>query len=226
MNKTIRVSFSLFAVFLLLLLPAASFAQEITGSVRGTVQTPSGEPAVGERVTVTDTRTGAARSVATNDRGSFNIRGLTIGGPYTIRVDSDIHRSTVVTDVFTKLSGASTFTIVLEEKGAIEEVIVVSSAVVAGADLALGPSTSFSLAEIEALPTISRQIRDVVTKRQDRPVRRGIVIHERRIARIQVVRVACRIVRENQTVELRIGGGRGIKFIGVKINDDLVTSLG
>ena len=163
MYKTIRVSLSLLATFLLLLAPVAGFAQEITGSVRGTVSTPAGEPAVGATVTVTDTRTGTRRVSTTNDSGVFNVRSLTIGGPYTIRIDSDQYQGTMVTDVFTSLAAASNFNIVLEDQGGVmEEVIVVSSAAVATADLAIGPSTAFSLAEIDALPTISRNIRDIV----------------------------------------------------------------
>jgi hypothetical protein len=77
------------AAIMLLVAPVAGFAQETTGSVRGTVLTPNMTPSAGEQVTVTDTRTGSSRTVTTNDAGSFNIRGLTIGGPYTIRVDSN-----------------------------------------------------------------------------------------------------------------------------------------
>jgi outer membrane receptor protein involved in Fe transport len=163
MFKTIRVSLSFIAIFLLLLAPVAGFAQEITGSVRGTVSAPSGEPVAGTPVTVTDTRTGTTRTTTTNDKGVFNVRGLVVGGPYTIRVDSDDYRGTVVTDVFTTLAATSSFNIVLQEQtGLMEEVIVVSSVTVAGADLAIGPSTAFNLAEIQAMPTITRQIRDVI----------------------------------------------------------------
>jgi hypothetical protein len=163
MYKTIRVSFSSIAIFLLLMAPVAAIAQEITGTVRGTVSAPDGSGIAGSTVTVTDTRTGSARSVTTTDNGAFNIRGLTVGGPYTIRVDSDDYQGTVVTDVYTELAAASSFNIQLEtQSGTMEEVIVVSSAAVAGADMAIGPSTAFNLEDIQAMPTITRQIRDVI----------------------------------------------------------------
>ncbi len=151
------------AAMLLFAIPVAGFAQEITGSVRGTVTDPSGSPAAGTTVTVTDTRTGSRRVVTANASGSFNVRGLTVGGPYTIAVASSEYKDALITDVFTKLSGATTFNISLEEAaGQIEEIVVTASRDVAGADLAIGPSSSFNLAEIQALPTISRQIRDVI----------------------------------------------------------------
>ena len=151
------------AAMLLFAVPVAGYAQEITGSVRGTVTAPTGSPAAGTTVTVTDTRTGSVRIVTATASGSFNVRGLTVGGPYTIAVASGEYKDALITDVYTKLSGATTFNISLEEAaGQIEEIVVTASRDVAGAEVALGPNTSFNLAEIEALPTISRQIRDVV----------------------------------------------------------------
>jgi len=162
MYTRIRNSFAFLVFLLILALPMAAIAQQTTGSVQGTVHAPGGGPAAGEVVTVTDTRTGTVRVSRTNDNGVFAVRDLVVGGPYTIRVDSETYRGTVVTDVFTKLSGASVFDITLEEQGAIEEVMVVASSTVAVADLAIGPSSSFSFEEISAMPTISRNIRDIV----------------------------------------------------------------
>ena len=158
-----KVGISSLAAFMLFAIPVAGFAQEITGSVRGTVQSPSGAPVAGSIVTVTDTRTGASRSTTANDSGSYQVRGLTVGGPYTIAVSSGEYKDALVTDVFTTLSGAATFNIKLEDAaGAFEEIIVTASREFRGAEVAIGPNTSFSLAEIEAMPSISRQIRDIV----------------------------------------------------------------
>jgi len=162
MKNKFRFYFLVLTVMLVVLIPVVAFAQEITGSFRVTVSQPSGEPAVGEAVTVTDTRTGSTRTVMTNDKGVINVRGLPIGGPFTIRVDSDTYQSTMVTDAFTKLTGATTYNITLEDQGALEEVIVVASSMVLGSDVAIGPNSSFTLETIEAMPTISREIRDVI----------------------------------------------------------------
>ncbi len=161
MYTRIRNSFAFLVFLVILTAPMVGSAQEITGSVRGTVLTPSGEHAAGTSVTVTDTRTGSSRQVTANESGAYNVRGLTVGGPFTIRFDSDQYRGTQVTDVFTKLSGAATYNISLEE-GMLEEVIVVASSSVIGAELAIGPNSNFDLTQISAMPTINRQIRDVI----------------------------------------------------------------
>jgi len=158
-----KVGISSLAAILMFAVPLAGFAQETTGSVRGTVQSPSGAPVAGSIVTVTDTRTGASRSTTANASGAYSVRGLTVGGPYTIAVSSGEYKDALVTDVYTTLSGAATFNISLEDGGgSIEEIVVTASRDFAGADVAIGPNTSFSLAEIQAMPTISRQIRDIV----------------------------------------------------------------
>jgi len=140
----------------------ASNAQETTTAVRGTVTAPDGSPAAGQTVTVTDTRTGSMRTVTTNERGTFDVRSLAVGGPYTIRVQSNQYQGTMITDVFTNLSSAATFNIALGAADAEIEEIVVLASQVATASMAIGPGTSFSLEEIESMPSIARQIRDVI----------------------------------------------------------------
>lgn len=142
--------------------PVAAIAQETTTRVRGVVTTPDGSPSAGETVTIIDTRTGSRRTATTNDSGAFYFRGLPVGGPYEIRVESDIYQDALVTDVFTNLSAVASFDIVLGAADTeIEEITVVASAV-ATAELAIGPGTAFSLEEIESMPSIARQIRDVI----------------------------------------------------------------
>ena len=142
---------------LLFAIPVAGNAQEISTSVRGTVTTPDGSPAAGQTVVITDTRTGSSRTATTSASGAFNIRGLPVGGPFTIRVQSDQYESTLVTDVYTNLSSAASFNIRLEESDTTIDEIVVTSAMVSTIDLAVGPGSSFSLEEIQDLPSISRQ---------------------------------------------------------------------
>ncbi len=150
------------AAFLLLAaVPVASYAQEITSVIRGTVTSPDGVPQAGASVTVTDTRTGQTRSVTTGTSGTFSVRGLTVGGPFTVRIEDENFKSTQINDVFTSLSGATDFNIVLEAGEAIEEIVTVAS-MVETADTAIGPSSTFNFEQINSLPSISRQIRDIV----------------------------------------------------------------
>ena len=161
MYKRTRNSLAFLIFLLILTVPVAGVAQSTSGTVRGFVQTPSAEPAVGLEVTITDTRTNSSRTTTTDDNGAFNVGGLAIGGPFTIAVQSMEHRDALITEVYTNLSSAVSFNISLEE-GMIEEVIVVGSATFTGVDLAIGPSANFDIQVLEAAPAINRNITDVI----------------------------------------------------------------
>ncbi len=150
------------AAAMLLAVPVAGNAQETTTSVRGTVTAPDGSPAAGQTVTVTDTRTNASRTVQTNANGAFEVRSLPVGGPFTIRVVSAQYENALITDVFTNLSAPASFSIPLTTSDETIEEIVTTARMVQKVDLAIGPGTSFGIDEIESLPSIARQIRDVI----------------------------------------------------------------
>lgn len=139
-----------------------SNAQEITTVVRGTVMTPDGGPAAGESITITDTRTGTRSTTTTGADGTFTIRGLGVGGPFTLRVDSTAYEPALVTDIYTNLSTAATFNIALSAIDETIEEVVVTASMVATVDLAIGPGSAFTIQDLESMPSISRQIRDVI----------------------------------------------------------------
>lgn len=90
-------------VFLAALLSAATFAQTITATIRGTVADPSGAIVPGAKVEAKNVHTGVTSSTVTNSAGSYNIQFLPIGaytvqatatgfstiaaGPFTLQID-------------------------------------------------------------------------------------------------------------------------------------------
>lgn len=140
-----------------------AISQEITSNVRGTVLTPAGNPAAGYTVVVSDTRTGSSRTTTTNANGVFGVRGLTVGGPFTVRVSGGQYEDFVITDIFTSLgSGDQSFNITLSEAQANIEEITVTASAISVTNLAIGPSSAFNLQDIQNLPSISRQVRDII----------------------------------------------------------------
>ncbi len=139
-----------------------AISQEITSSIRGTVTTPAGNPAAGLTVVITDTRTGTTARTTTNANGAFAVRSLSVGGPYTIRVSGGQYEDLLVTGVEANLSSTANFNLTLSDAQAdLEEIVVVASAI-SVTNLAIGPGSSFNLGTIERLPTISRQVRDII----------------------------------------------------------------
>ena len=137
-------------------------AQQITSTIQGTVYAPNGSVVAGASVTITDTRTGSSTTATTNNNGLFSARGLAVGGPYSVRVTSGQYQDQLITGISLSLSGGANVDVNLQEANSdIEEITVTASASIV-TNVAIGPSSSFNLTDIEALPSVSRQIRDVI----------------------------------------------------------------
>jgi hypothetical protein len=160
MNKNIRFSASMLAALLVLTMPAALQAQETTSSIRVTVYDLEGNPLPGVSVTTTDTRTGSARTGMTNDSGLVAQRGLPVGGPYTVKASSSAYADQTVTDIDLRLG--DTYTVVLQLGSAMMEEVIVTSQAIGGEQLALGPASVFGLQDLQDMPAINRDLRDIV----------------------------------------------------------------
>jgi len=141
------------------ILPAPIAAQQITSGIQGAVTDGTGAPIVGATVTVTDTRTGATRTITTGSGGTFAATGLVTGGPYTVTANADGYEGQTVSDITTSLQGNTSLTFTLESGGG---VITVLGSRVRLTQLAVGPGTSFAGEVLEAAPSFNRDIRDII----------------------------------------------------------------
>jgi len=160
MSMKFRLTFVVAAAVMLLALPMAALAQETTSGMRITAYGPDGSPVSGANVSVTDTRTGRTVNGQTNASGLATFRGLSIGGPYTILVSSGAHANQTVTEANLQLG--DTLDLVVQLGAATMEEVVVTAQEIRAQQLALGPSQVFGLQDLEELPHINRDIRDIV----------------------------------------------------------------
>lgn len=136
-------------------------AQVTSSGVQGTVSKSDGTPAGNANVTVIDTRTGLTRNVNTTSEGSFDVRGLNAGGPYTVSVSAPGEQSASVSDVFLNLGSPTSVN--LEFSGATGGDVIVITATQAGATpIAIGPASVFSVEDLEEKPAINRDIKDII----------------------------------------------------------------
>jgi hypothetical protein len=143
------------------MVPLAGFAQETTSAMRVTVLGPDANPVAGVPVTITDTRTGSARTSPSNASGIVFARGLSVGGPYTVRVDSEGYAPQTITEIDLRLG--DTYSLVLQlGSDVMEEVIVTAELLGTGEQLALGPASVFGLEDLQDMPHINRDLRDVI----------------------------------------------------------------
>lgn len=137
----------------------AAFAQETSAAIRGIVTGVDGQPVDSAKITVTHTPSNSRSQIVSGESGRFNLKGLRVGGPYTVTVESDEGRR-VVEGLYLTLGDSLSLPIDLASS-AIEEVSVVGR-IEEGARVALGPSSNFSLDDLESAPAVNRDLKDLV----------------------------------------------------------------
>ncbi|MFN3520919.1 MAG: TonB-dependent receptor domain-containing protein [Phenylobacterium sp.] len=137
----------------------AVYAQETTGSVRGQVTDDAGAPVASATVTITHVPTGSTSTSVTGPDGNFSARGLRVGGPYRVSASAADHESGQVTIQAIGVGDAANVNVVLAGAGGAVSELVVTAAKAAPSQG--GPSTNFSVAQIQALPSISRDLKDI-----------------------------------------------------------------
>lgn len=140
-------------------LPAPLAAQQITSGIEGTVTDDSGAPLAGATVVITDTRTGTSRTLTTGAEGQFRVDSLVTGGPYTVTANSGGFQGQTIEEVYINLQGNSQLTFALSSGS---DIIVVTGERVSLSQQAIGPGQSFGVETIEAFPSISRDVRDII----------------------------------------------------------------
>lgn len=160
MTNRFRLCISALTILLVLMVPAALYAQETTSAIRVTVYGPDGNPLSGVSVTTTDTRTGGSRTSQTNASGLVLERQLAVGGPYTVKASAENFADQTVTEIDLRLG--DTYTVVLQLGSAAMEEVVVTAAQIRGQQMALGPAAVFGLDDLQDMPAINRDLRDIV----------------------------------------------------------------
>lgn len=139
----------------LLLIAAGATAQVTTSAIKGTV-TLSDKPLAGATIVALHEPSGSEYGATSNTEGHYTLRGLRVGGPYTITI-SFIGCTTVqYSNQELALGATATYNASLSEnQEAIEEIVIVS-------DPANNlHSQNFSSYVMDKIPTIDRSIYDL-----------------------------------------------------------------
>jgi hypothetical protein len=159
--KTYRLSHITSALVLALGLSTSALANTTTSAIKGNISGPNGNAAVGTQITIVHVPSGTTKTATVNEAGSFSAKGLRVGGPYRVIVDSTTFKDTELTDVFLILGETYPINVALEQQQDIET-IVVTGRVVNNNYGSNSPSSSFNLKDIQLAPTINRDIKDVI----------------------------------------------------------------
>ena len=138
-----------------------SWAQVTTSAMNGIVTDKTGEGLPGATVIAVHTPTNTQYVAPTNSEGRFNIQGMRVGGPYTIRISFVGYKESVRENIFLTLGQNLRLDVNLNEsEQTLGEVTVTGSQdrnINAGRT---GAATNITREQIQRLPTLSRSIND------------------------------------------------------------------
>ena len=126
-NLRQKAGLLLSAIAMLFAFVGFTFAQEITGSIVGTVRDVNGAAVAGATVTISDPSKNdiVVRTITTNDNGEFSAPNLTIS-TYRVTVEAPNFKKTVQNEVKINVGERRTVDIVLQA-GSISETVVVEA---------------------------------------------------------------------------------------------------
>jgi len=158
-NKLNRIAI---AVAMSIGMSTVAMAQETSSGISGKIVGPQGAPAAGTVITITHIPSGSTKTTTVNETGQFSAKGLRVGGPYSVKVDSDKFQDTTVNDLFLTLGESYSLDLSLDSEQSIESIVVTASAISTSMLGSTGPAANFNLADLESAPSINRDINDVI----------------------------------------------------------------
>ncbi|RDV24083.1 hypothetical protein DXV75_15965 [Alteromonas aestuariivivens] len=130
-----------------------------SSAMRGVVVGPQGNPATGSTITILHQPSGTVKEVTVNSDGAFSARGLRVGGPYTIIVESDTFQSQVIENVYLDLNDTYEVDAQLKSITDLERITVTGSRDFFGSS---GSSSVYGEDAISKMPTFNRDLKDIV----------------------------------------------------------------
>ncbi|HEY6331946.1 MAG TPA: TonB-dependent receptor [Blastocatellia bacterium] len=136
-----------------------TFAQQVFGSIYGTITDASGAAVVNAKVTITDADKGTKFEVTTDSNGNYN-KGQLIPDTYKVTIEAPGFSRTVSDNILVRVDEAERYDAAMKVGEVTTEVEVVSIAPLLQSDRADIQQT-FSAKEVEDLPNIGRNVQSM-----------------------------------------------------------------
>ncbi len=164
MIKTFTLFSVLFFALICVLSSELVYSQGVTTSaVNGVIVDDQNNPLPSANVIAVHEPSGTTYGAATRATGRYSIPGMRVGGPYTVTVSYVGFEKQSKSNIFLNLGVATDVDFVLKTQGIqTEEVTVVGTRNAIFSSERTGAATSIDLGTIQAIPTISRRIQDLI----------------------------------------------------------------
>jgi hypothetical protein len=154
--------FLLLTFFALTASLAVSAQGVTTATMSGVVKSQNGESIPGANVVATHVPSGTVYGSATRENGQYNFPALRVGGPYTVRVSFVGYKEFVKENIYLQLGQTLSLDVQLVDQATELQEVIVSGVQdpVLNSDK-MGASSNFSVNQIQRLPSIARDFRDI-----------------------------------------------------------------
>src|SRR6478609_6112813 len=139
---------------------APAMAQNTTAAIGGRVTGADGAPLAGATVNIVHRESGSSNNFVTDSEGRYSVRGLRVGGPYTITVSKGSDKE-VRDDIYLKL--AENLSLDLRLGGNVLQTVTVTGSSAANNKFnsgTMGAGTSLGRQELDAYASIARNLQD------------------------------------------------------------------
>lgn len=146
----------------MLLFSGYMMAQVTSGAISGKVVDSKKQPVEGAKVKVTHVPSGSVYGSASRSSGTYEVRGLRVGGPYTVEVSYLGKGKDRVDNVYVTLGEPISVDLTLEESATlIKEVLVTSARNSIINDNRTGAATNINSTMINSMPSGNRTLSDM-----------------------------------------------------------------
>jgi len=149
-------SLAVFSILALFCFSGTLSAQQVFGSIVGTVTDPSGAAVNGAKVTITDTQKGTTSDVSTNESGYYT-KGQLIPGQYQVTIEASGFQKTVSNPITVQVDAVARFDVAMQVGNVSQEVEVTAAAPLLQSDRA-DVAQTFDAHQIEELPSVGRNL--------------------------------------------------------------------
>lgn len=152
----------LFASLVLIAITGALAQGVTTASMSGVVKDSKGEIIPGTNVVATHVPSGTTYGASSRSDGYYNLLGMRVGGPYTVKASFVGYKEEVIENVYLQLGQPFVLNFSLvDEATQLAEVVVSSNLDATLNSDKIGTSSNFNVNQIQTLPSIGRDFRDI-----------------------------------------------------------------
>ncbi|MFB6319409.1 carboxypeptidase regulatory-like domain-containing protein [Saccharicrinis sp. FJH54] len=139
---------------------ATGFSQVTTSSMSGRITDAEGA-VIGATVIATHTPSGTTYGTVTNTEGRFNLNGMRVGGPYTVKITFIGYGAYTQNNITLSLGENYVMNVVLSEEALSIDEVMVTATRTKFSNEKTGAVTNITNEQIDNLPTVNRSITDI-----------------------------------------------------------------